>query len=70
MTDSTVIGNAAWLVAWDGMASGGGHRTPKDAELAFRGETIVHFNSRSGLESWAGKSSAAPLHPGHGQRGQ
>ncbi len=70
MTDSTVIGNAAWLVAWDGMASGGGHRTPKAAELAFRGETTVHLGQRIGLESWAGKARVAPLHPGHGQRRQ
>jgi cytosine/adenosine deaminase-related metal-dependent hydrolase len=48
MTDTTVIRNATWLVAWDGMAPGGagpggGHRYLKDADLAFRGETIVHL---------------------------
>ncbi len=43
MTDTTVIRNATWLVAWDGMAPGGGHRYLKNADLAFRGETIVHL---------------------------
>jgi len=43
MTDTTVIRNAAWLVAWDGAAPGGGHRYLKGADLAFRGETIVHL---------------------------
>jgi cytosine/adenosine deaminase-related metal-dependent hydrolase len=41
MTDTTVIRNAAWLVTWDG--SSGGHRYMKNADLAFRGETIVHL---------------------------
>ena len=41
MTDTTVIRNAAWLVAWD--ADAGGHRYLKNADLAFRGETIVHL---------------------------
>jgi cytosine/adenosine deaminase-related metal-dependent hydrolase len=43
MTDTTVIRNAAWLVAWDGMAPGSGQRYMNDADLAFRGETIVHL---------------------------
>jgi cytosine/adenosine deaminase-related metal-dependent hydrolase len=43
MADTTVIRNAAWLVAWDGAAPGGGHRYLKGADLAFRGETIVHL---------------------------
>jgi cytosine/adenosine deaminase-related metal-dependent hydrolase len=41
MTDTTMIRNAAWLVAWD--ASAGGHRYMKGADLAFRGDTIVHL---------------------------
>ena len=47
MTDTTVIRNAAWLVAWDGSAAGdsGGHRYMKNADLAFRGETIVHLGA-------------------------
>lgn len=51
MTDTTVIRNAAWLVAWDGAAPGGGHRYLKDADLAFRGEAISHLGPRSRLES-------------------
>jgi cytosine/adenosine deaminase-related metal-dependent hydrolase len=46
MTDITVIRNAAWLVAWEGAAGpggAGGHRYMKNADLAFRGETIVHL---------------------------
>jgi len=43
MTDTTVIRNAAWLVAWDEAAPGGGHRYIKNADLAFRGGTITHL---------------------------
>ncbi len=47
MTDTTVIRNAAWLVAWDAEAPGGsgGHRYMKNVDLAFRGETIVHLGA-------------------------
>ncbi len=41
MADTTVIRNAAWLVAWDGSAAG--HRYVKNADLAFRGDTIIHL---------------------------
>ena len=41
MTDTTVIRNAAWLVAWDPVT--GGHRYLKDADLAFQGETIAYL---------------------------
>ena len=43
MTDTTVIRNAAWLVAWDGTVPGGGHRYMKNADLAFRGGAITHL---------------------------
>ncbi len=35
MTDTTVIRNIDWLVAWDEVGPGGGHRYLKNADLAF-----------------------------------
>jgi cytosine/adenosine deaminase-related metal-dependent hydrolase len=37
---TTVIRNAAWLVAWDAQESGHSYR--RDCDLAFRGNNIVH----------------------------
>ncbi len=41
MTDTTVIRNAAWMVAWD--SDSGGHGYLKNADLAFRDGTVVHL---------------------------
>ena len=40
MTETTCIRNAAWIVAWD--AAAGRHVYLRDADLAFRGNSIVH----------------------------
>ena len=37
---TTVIRNAAWLVAWD--EATGGHEYRRDCDLAFRGNSIAH----------------------------
>ncbi len=38
--ETTVIENAAWVVAWD--AAGGGHTYLRGADVAFAGDTLVH----------------------------
>jgi cytosine/adenosine deaminase-related metal-dependent hydrolase len=43
MAQTTVIKNAAWLVAWDD--SLGGHRYLRHADLAFADERIVHIGA-------------------------
>ncbi|HTW71137.1 MAG TPA: amidohydrolase family protein, partial [Acetobacteraceae bacterium] len=40
MAQTTCIRNAAWIIAWD--AAAGQHIYLRDADLAFRGNTIVH----------------------------
>ena len=40
MPQTTCIRNAAWIIAWD--AAAGQHLYLRDADLAFRGNTIVH----------------------------
>ena len=39
MTDTTVIRNATWIIAWDGNA--GTHTYIKDADLVFTGNRIA-----------------------------
>ena len=40
MPETTVIENAAWVVAWD--AAGGRHIYLRGADVAFAGDTLVH----------------------------
>ena len=43
MSQTTVIRDAAWIVAWD--ASSGQHAYLRDADVVFTGNTIVHVGS-------------------------
>jgi cytosine/adenosine deaminase-related metal-dependent hydrolase len=49
---TTVIRNAAWLVAWN--EATGGHEYRRDCDLAFRGNSIVHVGSGCGGPGYEG----------------